>query len=87
MKYGFLIQDGVKETGVSVAFTVRAMDAGPILAQTKIPVDQNIQAPALLSQLFDIGTSLLLDKLPSVWSGEASNVWTSSLQVRMVSSH
>lgn len=31
-------QDGVPETGVSVAFTVRAMDAGPILAQVRFQV-------------------------------------------------
>lgn len=50
------MQHGVVETGVSVAFTVRAMDAGPILAQERIAVDPDIQAPLLLENLFHRGT-------------------------------
>ena len=59
-------------TGVSVAFTVRAMDAGPILAQERVPVDSAIQAPELLQELFARGTQLLLDHLPFVWDGRAA---------------
>lgn len=36
-------QDGVAETGVTVAFTVLAMDAGPIIAQHRVPVDGSIK--------------------------------------------
>lgn len=49
-------QDGVATTGVSVAFTIRAMDAGPVLVQQQVTVDPNIQAPQLLSNLFQTGT-------------------------------
>ena len=66
------MQDGCSETGVSVAFTVRAMDAGPVLAQEAVPVDADIQAPELLRQLFSLGTRLLVERLPQVWSGEAT---------------
>jgi methionyl-tRNA formyltransferase len=62
----------VRETGVSVAFTVRAMDAGPVLAQERVPVDDAVQAPQLLAELFQRGTSLLLSRLPDVWSGQAA---------------
>lgn len=48
------------------------MDAGPVLAQQTFAVDPNIQAPELLSQLFRMGTNLLVEKLPLVWSGEAA---------------
>lgn len=37
------IQDGVRETGVSLAFTVRALDAGPVIASQKIGVDDDIK--------------------------------------------
>lgn len=37
------IQDGVKETGVSLAFTVRALDAGPVITSQKIGVDDDIK--------------------------------------------
>ena len=46
----------MRETGVSVAFTVRAMDAGPVLAQERVGVDANVQAPELLRDLFNRGT-------------------------------
>lgn len=34
-----LQQDGIKQTGVSLAFTVRQLDAGPIIAFERIEVD------------------------------------------------
>ena len=66
-----LLQDGAAETGVSVAFTVRAMDAGPILAQEHVAVDDAIQAPELLESLFRRGMELLIRQLPLVWDGRA----------------
>ena len=61
---------------MSVAFTVRAMDAGPVLAQYSRPMPPNTQAPQLLAELFDAGTELLLERLPQVWSGEAATLAT-----------
>lgn len=58
---------------MSVAFTVRAMDAGPIVAQQRVAIDPSIQAPQLLDQLFDCGTDLFLNCLPQVWSGDAAS--------------
>ena len=49
------VQAGDSETGVSVAFTVRAMDAGPVLAVEPVAIDSDIQAPQLLEDLFDRG--------------------------------
>ena len=66
------VQDGVAETGVSVAFTVKAMDAGPVLAREAMAVDAHMQAPELLEELFARGTRLLLQRLPDVWSGRVS---------------
>lgn len=37
------LQDGVKETGVSIAFTVRKLDAGPVIASEKVAVDDDIK--------------------------------------------
>lgn len=79
------MQDGCRETGVSVAFTVRAMDAGPVVAQEVVAVNLNVQAPELLRHLFARGTQLLLDALPRVWSGEAAKVATPQVMTRPVS--
>eukprot|EP00850_Spirogloea_muscicola_P011007 SM000066S20482 [mRNA] locus=s66:492462:502032:- [translate_table: standard] len=65
------LQDGVTETGVSVAFTMQAMDAGPIIASQAVAVDADIKAPELLRQLFSLGTELLLKELPSILDGTA----------------
>jgi methionyl-tRNA formyltransferase len=65
--------DGVKETGVSVAYTVRAMDSGPIIASGHMDVDPDIKAPELLSLLFKKGTELLLQELPSILDGSAAD--------------
>ena len=65
------LQDGLAITGVSLLYTVRAMDAGPILAQKKVPIDPEVQAPQLLEALFEQGTQLLLDNLELVWAGMA----------------
>ncbi|XP_038996518.1 LOW QUALITY PROTEIN: methionyl-tRNA formyltransferase-like [Hibiscus syriacus] len=65
------LQDGVKETGVSLAFTVRALDAGPVIAREKVEVDDQIKAPDLLALLFSEGSKLLVHKLPSIFDGSA----------------
>ncbi|PON77441.1 NAD(P)-binding domain containing protein [Parasponia andersonii] len=65
------LQDGVKETGVSLAFTVRALDAGPVIACERLEVDDQIKAPDLLALLFSEGAKLLIRELPSILDGSA----------------
>lgn len=63
------LQDGVTKTGVTVLFTVKEMDAGPIVAQTEYAVPEDMQAPELLETLFKLGTQSLISCLPKVWNG------------------
>nr|AKF43280.1 protein pigment defective 194 [Melianthus villosus] len=65
------LQDGVKETGVSLAFTVRALDAGAIISCERLEIDDQIKAPDLLSLLFSKGSKLLIRELPSIFDGSA----------------
>ncbi|XP_019449712.1 PREDICTED: uncharacterized protein LOC109352261 [Lupinus angustifolius] len=65
------LQDGVKETGVSLAFTVRALDAGPVIATETVQVDDQIMAPDLLDLLFYKGSELLIGELSSIFDGSA----------------
>ncbi|PIA63737.1 hypothetical protein AQUCO_00201228v1 [Aquilegia coerulea] len=65
------LQDGVKETGVSLVYTVRAMDAGPIIACERVKVDDHVKAPELMALLFDQGSELLIRELPSIIDGSA----------------
>ncbi|GLJ46541.1 hypothetical protein SUGI_0980820 [Cryptomeria japonica] len=67
------LQDGVQVTGVSVAFTVRALDAGPIIASESLEIDNSVKAPELLAVLFDRGVHILLRELPSILNGSAAS--------------
>lgn len=64
------LEAGDNPVGVSVLFTVSKMDAGPIVAQETLEINENEQATTLLPKLFDIGTKSLLEALPKVIEGE-----------------
>jgi methionyl-tRNA formyltransferase len=61
-------------TGVSVAFTVLACDAGPVFLQEQVSVPEDEQAPQLLQRLFKQGAQLLVNNIDRVWTGEAAQV-------------
>jgi methionyl-tRNA formyltransferase len=68
------LENGDTLTGVSLAYTVLKCDAGPVLAQKEVKLSGDEQAPELLERLFSLGTELLLEKLPEVWSGVAQDL-------------
>ncbi|GIL58280.1 hypothetical protein Vafri_13359 [Volvox africanus] len=78
------LEDGVTETGVSVAYTVLACDAGPVLAQRRVAVDPNVTAPELLQQLFCLGSQLLVEKLPDVFAGRGTQMAISQDETQVV---
>lgn len=63
------LEAGDPVTGVTVAFTVLAMDAGPVLRQVTRDLDGSEQSPELLMEMFETGTDALVEALPSVWDG------------------
>jgi methionyl-tRNA formyltransferase len=63
------LEKGDAVTGVTVAFTVLAMDAGPVLRQVQRPLHGDERATDLLLELFEVGTEQLLEALPTVWDG------------------
>jgi methionyl-tRNA formyltransferase len=66
------VEAGERESGVSVLFTVKAMDAGPLVCQEKVLVDENEAAPELLTRLFALGVEALVNVLPRVFSRDIS---------------
>ena len=64
------LEAGDNPVGVTVLFTVSAMDAGPIIAQMEMMVGENDTATTVLPALFKLGTDLLLEKLPDVLNGK-----------------
>ena len=65
-------QDGAAETGVSLAFTVLACDAGPVLEQRRAAPGPDEASPELLARLFRLGARMLVAALPEVWAGRAA---------------
>ncbi|KAB8029075.1 methionyl-tRNA formyltransferase [Fluviispira multicolorata] len=62
------LEVGVNKTGVSILFSVAAMDAGPIAAQEEFAVNNSIKAPELLDILFEKGAHLLIKTLEKLFS-------------------
>lgn len=62
--------NGDAVTGVSIIRLVRAMDAGPIVAQATLPLPPDSRTGPLTDELFTIGAQLLTGALPLYASGE-----------------
>ncbi len=58
------IRAGDELTGVSIIRLVRAMDAGPLVAQATLPMPRDARAGPLTDELFAIGAQLLVGALP-----------------------
>ena len=65
------LERGDTEGGVSLAYSVLEMDAGPILASQGLLMSPEANAHEVLERAFAVGADLLMDNLPDVLSGEA----------------
>lgn len=70
------LEAGDAVTGVTVAFTVLAMDSGPVLRQVERPLSGDETATEMLEELFEVGSEQLLQALPSVWDGSCADTTT-----------
>ena len=66
------LQYGDNPIGVTILYTITKTDAGPIVAQKEYHLTQNqvetSTRTTLLPLLFELGTQLLLQQLPNIWS-------------------
>jgi methionyl-tRNA formyltransferase len=63
------LEAGDDPLGVTVLYTISKMDAGPIIAQETLPVQDHETTTTILPKLFQIGTQALIDRLPNVLDG------------------
>ncbi|MFH1144861.1 MAG: methionyl-tRNA formyltransferase [Candidatus Eisenbacteria bacterium] len=61
-------------TGVTLYRMVRAVDAGPILAQRQVPVGACETAGELTQRLAEVGAGLLVEALPALDAGQLQEV-------------
>lgn len=64
------LEAGEIVTGVTIARTVKAMDAGPIVFQEEADIGADETAPALLERMFELGAARLVQILPDYFAGK-----------------
>ena len=62
--------NGDKETGITIMYMVKGMDAGDIISQEKLPIEKDDDNGSLFERLAIVGRELLLDTIPKILSGD-----------------
>ncbi|RIU96418.1 methionyl-tRNA formyltransferase [Oceanobacillus picturae] len=66
----YAIMQGKKETGITIMYMVEKLDAGDILTQQSVPIDDKDHVGTLHDKLSKVGTTLLMDTLPRLFNGD-----------------
>ncbi|AVK62941.1 methionyl-tRNA formyltransferase [Lactobacillus sp. CBA3606] len=66
----YAVMNGEKETGVTIIYMIKKMDAGDMLAQRAIPIEADDDTGTLFDKLSLVGRDLLLATLPKLIAGE-----------------
>lgn len=70
----YSIINGDQETGVSIIYMVKKMDAGDIISKRAIPIEKDDDAGTMFKKLSLLGRDLLLETLPKLISGDVHPV-------------
>jgi methionyl-tRNA formyltransferase len=70
----YAIMQGEKETGITIMYMVEKLDAGDILTQQSVPIDDKDHVGTLHDKLSEVGTTLLMDTLPRLFNGDINPV-------------
>lgn len=68
------IINGDKVTGITIMYMDKKMDAGDIISQREITIDDNITLDELYSKMSYLGRDLLIDTLPSIINGTNNRI-------------
>ncbi|GAA0358829.1 methionyl-tRNA formyltransferase [Bacillus horti] len=68
------IIDGQQETGVTIMYMVKALDAGDILTQRSLPILDDDNVATMFQKLSIVGAELLADTLPKLVAGELTPI-------------
>lgn len=70
----YSIINGDKETGVSIMYMVKKMDAGDIISQRSIPIEDTDDSGTMFKKISLLGRDLLLGTLPKLINGDVKPV-------------
>ncbi|PWG00919.1 methionyl-tRNA formyltransferase [Levilactobacillus bambusae] len=77
----YAIMNGDAETGVSIMYMVKQMDAGDVIAQATLPIEKTDDVGTMFEKLSDLGRDLLLATLPDLIAGKVNPVVQDEAQV------
>lgn len=70
----YSIMNGDDKTGISIMYMVKKMDAGDILAQESIKIEENDDTASMFDKLSILGSKLLLETLPKIADGSVKPI-------------
>ncbi len=76
----YAILQGKQETGVTIMYMVDKLDAGDMLAQDKVTIEEADHVGTLHDKLSALGAQLLIETLPSIFAGTVNPVKQSEAQ-------
>ena len=68
----YAILQGKKETGITIMYMVEKLDAGDMLTQRKVTIEEHDHVGSLHDKLSAAGSDLLMKTLPQLFSGKLS---------------
>ncbi|WP_087972959.1 methionyl-tRNA formyltransferase [Oceanobacillus rekensis] len=70
----YAIIKGKKETGITIMYMVEKLDAGDILTQQSVPIEEKDHVGSMHDKLSKVGAELLISTLPRLFSNELTPV-------------
>ncbi|AXI11140.1 methionyl-tRNA formyltransferase [Oceanobacillus zhaokaii] len=64
----YAIIQGKKETGITIMYMAEKLDAGDILTQVSVPIEEDDNVGTMHDKLSEAGSSLLLETLPKLFA-------------------
>ncbi|WP_018932721.1 methionyl-tRNA formyltransferase [Gracilibacillus lacisalsi] len=68
----YAILEGHDKTGISIMYMAEKLDAGDVISQREVTIEDNDDVATLHDKLSELGADLLLETIPSIFSGEAN---------------
>ncbi|WP_163579772.1 methionyl-tRNA formyltransferase [Gracilibacillus saliphilus] len=68
----YAILEGHDKTGISIMYMAEKLDAGDVISQKEVTIEDNDDVSTLHDKLSELGADLLLETIPSIFSGEAN---------------
>ena len=70
----YAILQGKKKTGITIMYMAEKLDAGDILAQAEVAIEEEDNVGTMFDKLSQIGADLLADTLPKLINGELTPI-------------